>query len=141
MSFEYGYFGLFLASFLAATILPVASELFLTTMFYYGDEPLTCLLVATAGNSMGAWLNYGIGYLGNPKWLKKFGAKPDKIDKWELKIRQYGSWMALLCWLPLVGDVIGIALGLFRTPLVQTFLFITFGKFLRYAVITAIYFY
>jgi membrane protein YqaA with SNARE-associated domain len=140
MTFEYGYLGLFLASFLAATILPVASEIFLTAMFHYGYEPLACLAVATAGNSMGAWLNYGIGYLGNPNWLRKLGAKPEKIEQWKVKIQRYGSWMALLCWLPFVGDIIGIGLGFFRVPWLPTFLLITVGKFVRYAIVTLFFF-
>lgn len=140
MTFEYGYLGLFLASFLAATILPVASEIFLTAMFHYGYEPLACLAVATAGNSMGAWLNYGIGYLGNPNWLRKLGAKPEKIEQWKVKIQRYGSWMALLCWLPFIGDIIGIGLGFFRVPWLPTFLLITVGKFVRYAIVTLFFF-
>ncbi len=140
MTFEYGYFGLFLASFLAATILPVASEIFLTAMFHYGYEPLACLAIATAGNSMGAWLNYGIGYLGNPNWLRKLGAKPEKIAQWKVKIQRYGSWMALLCWLPFIGDIIGIGLGFFRVPWLPTFLLITVGKFVRYAIVTLFFF-
>jgi membrane protein YqaA with SNARE-associated domain len=140
MTFEYGYLGLFLASFLAATILPVASEIFLTAMFHYGYEPLACLAVATAGNSMGAWLNYGIGYLGNPNWLRKLGAKPEKIEQWKVKIQRYGSWMALLCWLPFVGDIIGIGLGFFRVPWLPTFVLITVGKFVRYAIVTLFFF-
>lgn len=140
MTFEYGYLGLFLASFLAATILPVASEIFLTAMFHYGYEPLACLAVATAGNSMGAWLNYGIGYLGNPNWLRKLGAKPEKIEQWKVKIQRYGSWMALLCWLPFVGDLIGIGLGFFRVTWLPTFILITIGKFVRYAIVTMLFF-
>lgn len=140
MTFEYGYLGLFLASFLAATILPVASEIFLTAMFHYGYEPLACLAVATAGNSMGAWLNYGIGYLGNPNWLRKLGAKPEKIAQWKVKIQRYGSWMALLCWLPFIGDIIGIGLGFFRVPWLPTFVLITVGKFVRYAIVTLFFF-
>jgi membrane protein YqaA with SNARE-associated domain len=140
MTFEYGYFGLFLASFLAATILPVASEIFLTAMFHYGYEPLACLAIATAGNSMGAWLNYGIGYLGNPNWLRKLGAKPEKIAQWKVKIQRYGSWMALLCWLPFIGDIIGIGLGFFRVPWLPTFVLITVGKFVRYAIVTLFFF-
>jgi len=140
MTFEYGYLGLFLASFLAATILPVASEIFLTAMFHYGYEPLACLAVATAGNSMGAWLNYGIGYLGNPNWLRKLGAKPEKIEQWKVKIQRYGSWMALLCWLPFIGDIIGIGLGFFRVPWLPTFVLITVGKLVRYAIVTLFFF-
>lgn len=137
MTFEYGYLGLFIASFLAATILPVASELLLTGMLVLGYEPWACIGVATAGNTLGAWLNYGIGYLGNPKWLLKLGAKPSAIDRWQTQIQRFGSTMALLCWLPIVGDVLGIALGFFRVPWLPTFILMGIGKFARYLIVWA----
>lgn len=139
MSFEYGYLGLFLASFLAATVLPVASELILTGMLALGFDPIFCIVVATVGNTLGTWLNYGIGYLGNPKWLEKVGAKPHVIARWQAQIKRFGSTMALLCWLPLIGDVIGIALGFFKAPWLPTFLFMAVGKLLRYLLVWAAY--
>jgi membrane protein YqaA with SNARE-associated domain len=141
MTFEYGYLGLFLASFLAATILPVASEIFLTSMFLLGYDPLTCVMVATTGNTLGAWLNYGIGYLGKPEWLQKLGAQQAAIDRWQTRIHQYGSWMALLCWVPVIGDVIGIALGFFRAPWLPTFILMGVGKLFRYFVVWAGYYF
>lgn len=141
MTFEYGYLGLFLASFLAATILPVASEIFLTSMFLLGYEPLACVMVATTGNTLGAWLNYGIGYLGKPEWLQKLGAQQAAIDRWQTRIHQYGSWMALLCWVPVIGDVIGIALGFFRAPWLPTFILMGVGKLVRYLLVWAGYYF
>ena len=141
MTFEYGYLGLFLASFLAATILPVASEIFLTSMFLLGYEPLACVIVATTGNTLGAWLNYGIGYLGKPEWLQKLGAQQAAIDRWQTRIHQYGSWMALLCWVPVIGDVIGIALGVFRAPWLPTFILMGVGKLFRYLLVWAGYYF
>ena len=141
MTFEYGYLGLFLASFLAATILPVASEIFLTSMFLLGYEPLACVIVATTGNTLGAWLNYGIGYLGKPEWLQKLGAQQAAIDRWQTRIHQYGSWMALLCWVPVIGDVIGIALGFFRAPWLPTFILMGVGKLVRYLLVWAGYYF
>jgi len=141
MTFEYGYLGLFLASFLAATILPVASEIFLTSMFLLGYEPLACVIVATTGNTLGAWLNYGIGYLGKPEWLQKLGAQQAAIDRWQNRMHQYGSWMALLCWVPVIGDVIGIALGFFRAPWLPTFILMGVGKLFRYLLVWAGYYF
>jgi len=141
MTFEYGYLGLFLASFLAATILPVASEIFLTSMFLLGYEPLACVMVATTGNTLGAWLNYGIGYLGKPEWLQKLGAQQAAIDRWKNRIHQFGSWMALLCWVPVIGDVIGIALGFFRAPWLPTFILMGVGKLFRYLLVWAGYYF
>ena len=138
--FEFGYIGLFLSAFLAATILAVASEVFLLAMLKLNYDPILCLFIATAGNSLGAVLNYFIGYLGNPIWLQKIGVRIDQIDQWKSRIQQYGVWLALLSWLPLVGDLIGVALGFFRSPKGLTFLFFTIGKFARYGAILLLYF-
>ncbi|MFZ9587166.1 MAG: YqaA family protein [Crocinitomicaceae bacterium] len=138
--FELGYLGLFLSAFLAATILPVASEVFLLAMLKLGFDPLICLFIATLGNSLGAILNYFIGYVGNPLWLKKIGVKMEQIERWKLRVQTYGVWLALLSWLPLVGDLIGVALGFFRAAKGPTFLFFTIGKLVRYAVIILVYF-
>ena len=88
-----GYLGLFLAAFLAATILPVASEaLFLLMLFSF--NPWICLFVATAGNTLGGFLNYGIGYLAKPNWLKKVGVTSEQIEKWKEKEAEYAELFA-----------------------------------------------
>lgn len=71
MEFEIGYWGLFITSFLAATFIPITSELFLISMLIMGYHPLSCLFFATVGNSIGGWFNYLLGQIGDPKWLKK----------------------------------------------------------------------
>lgn len=138
--FEIGYLGLFVTCLLAATILPIASELFLTAMLALGFNPYFCLIVAGAGNTIGGWINYVIGYLGKPKWLMKIGVSIDRINSWQNKINRYGVWLALLSWLPLIGDVIGVALGFFRVNVSISFLFIAIGKFARYGIIILGYF-
>ena len=101
-------------------------------MLAFGYDPVTCLIVATVGNTLGGWLNYFIGLIGNPNWLKKIGVKQEQISRWEDKIKRYGSLLALLSWLPIIGDVIGVALGFFRVNWLVSFIFILIGKFLRY---------
>jgi membrane protein YqaA with SNARE-associated domain len=141
MEFEVGYLGLFVTCFLAATILPIASEFFLTGMLALGYNPLVCLIVSGTGNTLGGWLNYLIGYLGNPKWLLKIGSTIEKIEQWKARVHRFGVWLALLSWLPLIGDVIGIALGFFRVNTILSLLFIAIGKFIRYGVIIIFYLY
>ena len=137
--FEIGYIGLFLTSFFAATIIPVSSEAFLIIMLTMGYDALSCLLISTAGNTMGGWLNYIIGRIGNPSWLHFFGASGEKIDSWKQRVQKYGYWLALLSWLPFIGDFLGVALGFFRAPIIWSFIFIFIGKFLRYLVLVLIY--
>ena len=140
-AFELGYLGLFITCFLAATILPIASEVFLITMLAAKYDPLSSLLIASTGNTLGSYLNFGIGYIGNPEWLKKLRVKQKTIESWKASIQKYGVWLALLSWLPIVGDIIGIALGFFRANIFWSFLFMAIGKFIRYLVVVLIYLY
>ena len=140
-TFELGYLGLFITCFLAATILPIASEVFLITMLAAKYDPLSSLLIASTGNTLGSYLNFGIGYIGNPEWLKKLRVKQKTIESWKASIQKYGVWLALLSWLPIVGDIIGIALGFFRANIFWSFLFMAIGKFIRYLVVVLVYLY
>lgn len=133
--FELGFLGLFITCFLAATIIPITSEIFLGAMLTFGYDPILCLIVATVGNTLGGWLNYLIGLIGNPNWLKKINVTTEKINSWEAIIKRYGSFMALFSWLPIIGDVIGVALGFFRANWIAVFTFILIGKFLRYLIL------
>ncbi len=140
-AFELGYLGLFITCFLAATILPIASEVFLITMLAAKYDPLCCLFIASSGNTLGSYLNFGIGYIGNPEWLKKLRVKQKTIESWKASIQKYGVWLALLSWLPIVGDIIGIALGFFRANIFWSFLFMAIGKFIRYLLVVLVYLY
>ena len=140
-AFELGYLGLFITCFLAATILPIASEVFLITMLAAKYDPLSSLLIASSGNTLGSYLNFGIGYIGNPEWLKKLRVKQKTIESWKASIQKYGVWLALLSWLPIVGDIIGIALGFFRANIFWSFIFMAIGKFIRYLIVVLVYLY
>ena len=53
MFVELGYWGLFIASFLSSTIVPMSSEVAFVTLIALGLNPLWCVLIATLGNSLG----------------------------------------------------------------------------------------
>tara|TARA_B110000046_G_C12942073_1_gene376244 strand:- start:575 stop:1027 length:453 start_codon:yes stop_codon:yes gene_type:complete len=139
MEIELGYLGLFITSFLAATFLPITSEVFLISMLALGFDPWLTLIYASLGNSAGGWFNYAIGRLGNPRWLKRLRISSEKITKWEGKVHKYGHWLGFLSWLPFIGDAMAVALGFFRAPLLPSFFFILLGKFLRYLIIVMLF--
>ncbi|MDB4340494.1 hypothetical protein OAA13_02450, partial [Crocinitomicaceae bacterium] len=91
LEFEIGFWGLFVTSFLAATIIPITSEALLIAMLYMGYDPFISLACATTGNTFGGWLNYIIGRIGNPYWLKVFGATLEKIEKWKTRVNRFES--------------------------------------------------
>lgn len=131
---DLGFWGLFLATFLAATVVPFSSEFVLVALIAAGFEPLGCLIVATAGNSLGGLSSYAIGRLGDYQRISKWlNIKADKIDRWKPRIDQYGHWMALLCWTPIIGDPIAVALGVFKVRWVPVAILMAVGKGLRYA--------
>ena len=68
---EYGYVGLAVISFLAATILPVGSEVFFMAMIAAGYPAGWCLWWASLGNTLGGMTNYYLGRLGKTEWLEK----------------------------------------------------------------------
>lgn len=136
---EYGYFALFAASFLSATLFPFSSEAVLSAMLIAGFHPAIAVLVATAGNWLGSMTTYALGYIGNleriERWLHISEAK---IEKFRLRTEKYGSWFGLLVWLPGIGDVIAVCLGLARTPVAPTAVMILIGKALRYIVLATL---
>ena len=134
-----GFTGLFLVTFLSATILPILSEAFLLAMLAKDFDPMTCLTIATIGNSLGGITNYGIGKLGNPKWLQKLGINELKLQKYNRNIAKYGSWLALLSWIPVIGDPLVIGLGFFRVSFTKVLILLVLGKFLRYLLIVGFY--
>ena len=74
---EAGLFGLFLSSFLAATLLPGGSELVLVALLLaHPEQAATALLLATLGNTLGGMTTYGLGRL----IPVKIGAGPPQAD-------------------------------------------------------------
>ena len=129
---------LFLACFLAATLLPVSSEALLAAMALgpWGTGPL--LLTASVGNTLGGLTNYAIGrWLPEGKLMRGLKIDPAKAQRWHALVQRHGAWCALLCWLPFIGDPIAIALGLFRVRFLPVALLMFIGKAVRYAVVLA----
>ncbi len=106
---EYGYWGLLLSSFLAATILPFSSEVVFAALIAAGMDIWTCIIYATAGNAAGGATCYYLGRLGKTEWLEKwFKIKPEKVNKTITWLHGKGAVMGffsdfyllweMLCW-------------------------------------------
>lgn len=133
--FDYSLWGLFLASFLAATVVPFSSEFILTFLIANGTDVFSAVLVASAGNWLGGMSSYAIGYLGKWEWIEKYlHVKRDEIEKWHNRLYKRGAVFAFLSWVPFVGDVFSVTLGLLRVNVWITAAAMLAGKFLRYVV-------
>lgn len=133
---EYGYIGLFLAAFLAATILPFGSEVVFAALIAAGMDAWTCIFVASVGNWLGGMTNYYLGKLGKTVWIEKYlKIKKEKIDRFQTWLEGKGAAMAFFSFLPVVGDIIAVALGYMRANIYIVNVSMFAGKFLRYVLI------
>ena len=91
----WGYIGLFVGAFLAATIIPFSSDILLIGILLAGGDPWISFLSATAGNWLGGLTSYGLGRIGKWEWIEKwFHVSEEKLLKQKSKIDKYGSWIS-----------------------------------------------
>lgn len=133
-----GLLGLFIGTFLAATILPFSSDaLYIAVLAAVGDAG-SCLLVGTLGNWLGSVATYWIGWAGKWEWIEKwFKVKPETMEKQKTLLNKYGILIALLAWVPIIGDIFVISLGFFKVRPFWTILLLLFGKGIRFWIWTA----
>ncbi len=133
MSTSIALWSLFSSSFLSATLLPGTSEIVLTAMLAAKSASVTSLiLVATFGNVLGGLTNVIIGrLLPQPKSQKGLAT----AMRW---LQRYGAPALLLSWLPMIGDLLCVAAGWLRLPLLPVTIYLLIGKALRYMVLALI---
>ena len=131
------YLSLFVISFLAATILPFSSELTLTGLIATSNyDNLLLLIVASFGNVLGSVVNWALGFysrnLTTKKWFPFKNKQIENSSKWFNKL---GKWSLLFAWVPVIGDPLTLAAGLFRVKFIEFVILVTIGKFSRYFLI------
>jgi len=118
--------GLFISSFLAATLLPGGSEAVLFGVLKLHPELFwPALLLGTLGNTLGGLVTFGMG------WMLPQTQQLKHVEK----VRRYGTPALMLAWVPLIGDALCLAAGWLRLNWWQAALFMAIGKFARYWVI------
>lgn len=133
----WGLWGLFIGTFLASTVIPFSADVLYITVLQMTSSPWACLAVAVAGNWLGNLTTFGLGWIGRWDWIEKlFKINREKLEKQKVYIDKYGIWLALISWVPFVGDLFSIALGFYKTnPWLTAFLFLI-GRTLRFLVWT-----
>jgi len=134
--YQYGLVGLFISALLAGSIFPFNSESVLSLLIYTGFNPVSSLIVATAGNTIGGISIYYLGYLGKIEWIEKYAkVKKEKIEAILPKLERFGALAAILSFVPFVGDLVILGLGFFRISPILTTFFMMIGKMGRYIVV------
>ena len=133
---EYGYLGLFAASFLAATILPFSSEVVLSYLLVEGLQPVTLITVATTGNVLGSFANYGIGFAGSIFLIQRvLRISTEDFTRAKNRFHKYGVFSLLFAWVPIIGDPLTVVAGALKINLAIFMILVTAGKLIRYIMV------
>ena len=132
-------FGLFLAAFLAATPVPFQSEIvFLGLLATATASPVTLVVVASIGNTLGSCVTYAAGRgLGGQRGARWFPVSPGQLARAEVWFRRWGLWSLLLSWAP-GGDLLVALAGVLRVPFWKFVALVAIAKTCRYAVVALI---
>lgn len=131
-----GYLGLFLVAFLAATILPAYSEVLFAGLLAAGYDPFALWAWATAGNTLGAAINWLLGrYLLHFQDRTWFPFKSGNLGRAQRWFQRYGVWSLLMAWAPVGGDGLTFIAGFMRVRFDLFLLLTAIGKGARYAIV------
>jgi len=123
---EASLWSLLVGSFVAATLVPVSSELMLFAVLRAHPDLLwQALGVATLGNTAGGMVSFAMGRL----------IPHRQAVAHEALLRRYGAWLLLLSWVPLPGDASCVGAGWLRLSWWRCLLAMAIGKAARYGVV------
>ena len=134
-----GLLGLFLGSVLAASIVPFSSDVLYIAILATTGQDLGCFLAATSGSWLGSIITYHLGWFGKWEWIEKWlKVSHEKLEKHHASVQKYGAWLALLSGIPVIGDILVLALGFYRTKPGWTFVLLLVGKLTRFLIWNAV---
>ena len=134
---QYGLSTVFVVSLISATLLPVGSEPAVFGLVKLNPELFwPAIFVATAGNTIGGAISWGMGYGAERAYEHVAHHKPPNARAlvW---LNRFGAKACLLSWLPIVGDPLCAVAGWLRMPFWPCVAYMAVGKFARYVTMTA----
>lgn len=155
---NFGYVGLFLFSFIAATLISAPSDVAAMIMVAFGYNVVLVVLVATAGGFLGKSLNYLIGLYGVRgvhrlvqrngedkvpgwvRWLERtFAEQEDEAQQEDSTARKlidrFGAQALLLSGLPLIGDPLSAIAGALHIDYREFAVYVVLGTSLKFVVL------
>lgn len=133
---------MFLTAFSSATLIPMGSEAVL--LYNLSSKDLNVYILfstAVMGNTLGAFVNYYLGFKGEEYLVKKNYLKEKKILKHKKSFDKYGGFILLLAWVPVIGDALTFVAGILKYSLFKFFIFVFLSKFFRYLAVIIIFYY
>lgn len=128
--------GLFFSAMLAASPIPMQSEIVFVAMQTAGAAPVWLMvLVAGVGNTLGALITYGMGrgvnHWRDRRWFPASASQMARAERW---FDRWGFWVLLVSWAP-GGDLACLVAGVLRLPMLIFLPLVALAKTGRYAAV------
>lgn len=131
----WGYPGLWLCGFIAGSAIPMSSEAALSAAIALGWPLGPSIAWVWAGNWMGATTNYLIGRYASVEWIERWvRVRRSKLDYMQRFLKGRGVWLAMVSFVPTLGNALVIGYGLARTPFWKVGSLMAIGRLVRYLV-------
>jgi membrane protein YqaA with SNARE-associated domain len=133
---QFGYWGIFLISYLSATLIPLFSEAAVVAVYALGFNVWLIILFSTCGSVLGSVTNYYVGKKGTDFVLARyFKVEPESLVRAERFFERWGSITLFFSWVPFIGDPLTLVAGVAHVDFRVFIFWVTIGKLLRQFVI------
>lgn len=133
---QFGYWGIFLISYLSATLLPLASEAAVIAGYAVGLHVWPLIIFSTTGSVLGSVTNYYVGKKGTEFVLGRyFKMGPKMLVRAERFFERWGAVALFFSWVPFIGDPLTLVAGAANVDFRLFLFWVTVGKLLRQFVI------
>lgn len=131
------YLGLFLASLVAGSLIPMSSEAAVIYLLTLPTLLWLVFVVATVGNTLGSCINYLLGGKGAQLATRRRWIRVRHIEQGKAYFDRWGAPALLLSWVPIVGTPITLAAGALGYPFGRFVGVVALAKAIRYGVLIA----
>jgi membrane protein YqaA with SNARE-associated domain len=133
---QFGYLGVFLISYLSATLIPLVSEAAVVAVYALGFNVWLIILFSTSGSVLGSVTNYYVGRKGTDFILARyFKMEPESLVRAERFFERWGAVTLFFSWVPFIGDPLTLVAGIAHVDFRVFIFWVTLGKLLRQFVI------
>jgi membrane protein YqaA with SNARE-associated domain len=136
---NFGYLGLFIGSFLGATVVPLSTGFLVMSLPALGFSPWLVGLVAALGSALGSITMFGAAHYGGERLLQRFmTVDQEKLARARAWVQTWGAPALLLTFMPFIGDALVLTAGLLKMRFSLFAFWIFAGRVAQYAVMIGV---
>lgn len=134
--YDWGYLGLFLLSFVAATVVPVSPEAFVVVLYSQDYDAFLLIIVASTGGYLGSLTYYYFAVRGRNLVTNRIvSISPERLANYQARFERWGAIILLFSWVPFVGEPLIIVSGILKVRLSVFTFWVILGRVFRFSLL------